>query len=71
MSVKGDNSGKEIAQERETPVPEGDFAPGDLKIKLPDKFKGHRSKLDSFLAQCELYMAFNKHKFKMETQQVL
>jgi hypothetical protein len=68
MSVKGGNNGKEIAQGRETLVPEGDFAPGDLKIKLPDEFEGNRSKLDSFLAQCKLYMAFNKHKFKMETQ---
>jgi hypothetical protein len=50
MFVKGGNSEKEIAQGRETPVPEGDFVPGDLKIKLPDEFKGNRSKLDSFLA---------------------
>ena len=26
-----------------------DFIPGDLKIKLPNKFNGNRSKLDPFL----------------------
>ena len=39
MSIKGNNNEKKITQERETPVPEGDFAPGDLKIKLSNKFK--------------------------------
>ena len=67
MSIKGGNNEKEIAQGRETPVPEGDFIPGDLKNKLSNKFKGNYSKLDSFLAQCKLYMAFNNYKFKTET----
>ena len=48
-----------------------DFTPGDLKVKLPNEFDGNRSKLDPFLAQCKLYMAFNQYKFKTEIQQVL
>jgi hypothetical protein len=72
MSVRGGNTG--LGERSETPdvsEPALDFTPGDLKIKLPDEFDGNRSKLDPFLAQCELYMAFNSHKFKTETQQVL
>ena len=71
MSLKGGNSGRGKEVERtETPdvveqVP--DFTPGDLKVKLPDEFDGNRSKLDPFLVQCELYMAFNQYKFKTET----
>ena len=44
-----------------------DFIPGDLKIKLPNKFNGNRSKLDPFLVQYKLYIAFNNYKFKTET----
>jgi hypothetical protein len=50
MSIKGGNSEKKIVQGRETPVPEEDFIPGDLKIKLSNEFKENQSKLDLFLA---------------------
>jgi hypothetical protein len=71
MSLKGGNSGrgKEVECTETPDVVEQapDFTPGDLKVKLPDEFDGNRSKLDPFLVQCELYMAFNQYKFKTET----
>ncbi len=71
MSLKGGNSGrgKEVkyAGTPEVPKLTLDFAPRDLKIKLPNKFNRDRSKLEPFLAQYELYMAFNAYKFKTET----
>ena len=70
ISLKGDNSGqgKEVEYTETPNVPEAtpDFTPGNFKVKLPDEFNGNRSKLDPFLAQCELYMAFNQYKFKTE-----
>jgi hypothetical protein len=42
-----------------------------VKVQQPDTFDGNRHKLRSFIAQCGLYIAFNKNKFKHETQQVL
>jgi hypothetical protein len=71
MSTKG--KGREGV---ETPVPSDpgpviDLTPGDVKLKLPDNFDGTRSQLDPFLAQCELYFAFNHDKFKNETQRIL
>jgi hypothetical protein len=67
ISIRGGNIG--LDERSETPdisEPALDFISGDLKIKLPDEFDGNRSKLDPFLAQCELYMAFNSYKFKTE-----
>ena len=42
-------------------IPEKDFIPNNLKIKLLDKFKENKSKLDLFLAQYKLYIVFNKY----------
>ncbi len=54
MSLKGDSlgRGKEIKYIGTPKVPELtlDFAPRDLKIKLPNKFNRDRSKLEPFLA---------------------
>ena len=50
ISIRGDNIG--LGKRSETPdISKSalDFIPGDLKIKLPDKFNGNRSKLDLFL----------------------
>ena len=69
MSVRGGNTG--LGERSETPdvsEPALDFTPGDLKIKLPDKFDRNRSKLDPFLVQYKLYIAFNNYKFKTEIQ---
>ncbi len=70
MSLKGSNSEREKEVEY-TKTPDilettPDFTPGDLKVKLPNEFNGNRSKLDPFLVQCELYIAFNQYKFKTE-----
>jgi len=67
MSTKENSSGKESKTGRATPVPEVNLIPGDLRIKLFNKFEGNKSKLDSFLAQYKLYIIFNKYKFKIET----
>ncbi len=48
-----------------------DLTLGEVKFKLPDEYNGDRSKLDTFLAQCELFFAFNTNKFKNETQRIL
>ncbi len=54
MSLKGDSSGrgKEVERIGTLEVPEltPDFAPRDLKIKLPNEFDRDRSKLELFLA---------------------
>ena len=49
MSTTGSSSEKKVLSGRKTPVPVADFIPGDLKIKLSNKFKGNKSKLDLFL----------------------
>ena len=67
MSLKGDSSkGKEVKQAGTPNIPKliPNLTPSNLKIKLPNKFNRNRLKLDSFLAQCKLYIAFNKYKFK-------
>ena len=66
MSIK-DNKGKERS---ETPILDTlilDLVLREIKLKLLDKYNGDRSKLDTFLAQCELFFAFNVNKFKNET----
>lgn len=40
-------------------------------MALPDTFDGTRNKLIQYLAQCELYMFFNKEKFKSELEQTM
>jgi hypothetical protein len=42
-----------------------------LKLALPDKFKGDRRELETFLLQIELYFTFNKDKFSDSTEQSL
>jgi hypothetical protein len=43
----------------------------EVKMKVPEPFDRTRAKLLEFLGQVELYMHFNGHKFKNETEQVL
>ncbi len=54
MSLKGGHAGhrKDIkrAETPKAPKPILDYTPRDLKIRLPNKFNGDRSKLELFLA---------------------
>jgi len=49
MFTKGNSSRRKNKAGRATSAPEIDLIPGDLKIKLPDKFEENKSKLDPFL----------------------
>jgi len=43
----------------------------EIKIKVPEPFNRTRTKLLKFLGQVELYIYFNRYKFKNKTEQVL
>jgi hypothetical protein len=73
MSTSGKTSSKEKA---DTPTSDKIDKSDDVKhkgpdVKVPDTYDGNRSKLQSFLTQCELHMLFNATKFRSETEQVL
>ena len=38
---------------------------------MPDEFKGDRTKLKSFLTQCELFIGFNSAQFSNDSEKVL
>ena len=42
-----------------------------IKMKVPEPFNRTRTKLLEFLGQVELYIYFNRYKFKNKTEQVL
>ncbi len=42
-----------------------------IKIKIPEPFNRTKAKLLEFLRQVELYIYFNRYKFKNKTEQVL
>ncbi len=65
--MSGNNKGKDKA---DTPVLKPlviDLTLREVKLKLLNKYNRDRFKLDTFLAQCELFFAFNINKFKTET----
>jgi hypothetical protein len=40
----------------------------EIKIKVPEPFNRTRAKLLEFLGQVELYIYFNRYKFKNKTE---
>lgn len=50
---------------------EGEIRRDYPKVKMPDTFDGTRSQLVRFLAQVEIYISFNKHRFDYEWEKVL
>ncbi len=43
----------------------------EIKMKVPEPFDRTKAKLLEFLGQVELYIYFNRYKFKNKTEQVL
>ena len=42
-----------------------------IKVPLPDPFHGDRAKLKQFLIQVDLYIAFNRKKFKTDQNKAM
>ena len=51
-----------IDPDEQTPVK------NEIKMKVPEPFDGTRAKLLEFLGQVELYIYFNRYKFKNKTE---
>lgn len=43
----------------------------EIKLSIPEKFNGNKSKFKGFLVQKDLYLTFHSTRFRSETERVL